>query len=162
MRNLTGHTGAVYTIDYLSDGTIVSGAGDSNAIIWNPTTGTQLVSFNPLSYAIYVIKEISSQVIAVGGYVAKVNIYRVNGTATPTLIKSISASATYGYFGMIVDTLLYNGYNSSILYVGCAASYALAINITNLATITLLQTIKIDSSSSSLYQVEKSSKEPIF
>ena len=162
MRNLTGHTGAVYTIEYISDGTVVTGAGDNNAIIWNPSTGTQLVSFSPFPKAIYAIREFSPQAIAICGYTGKVYFYKVNGSATPSLIKSLTPSASYGYFSMVVATVPYNGYNSSILYVSCAATNAIAFNVTNINSISIWQTATIDNSGNDIYSVEKSRIKLIF
>ena len=159
---MTGNTAAVYTIEYISDGTVVTGAGDGNAIIWNPSTGTQLVSISPFPKAIYAIREFSPQAIAICGYTGKIYFYKVNGTATPSLIKSISPSVSYGYFSMVVATVPYNGYNSSILYVSCAATNAMAFNVTNINSISLWQTATIDSSGNDIYSVEKSRIKLIF
>lgn len=152
MRNLTGHTSSVYAIEYLSDGTVVSGAND--CIIWDPINGTQLVKFNPLSNTIFAIKEISPQVIAIGGVVNTVVFYRVNGSMTPVLLKSttLSSSLTYMY-SMVVSTVYYGSSNWSMLYVSSYNSYAVAFNITDLSNITPIQ---IDANGISLYAIEKS------
>lgn len=158
MRNLTGHTDSVYTIESLSDGTIVSGGGDNQAIIWNLTSGAMLTSFNPLSNTIYAIREISPQIIAICGSTSKVVFFKVNCSTIPSLIKSITTSASNSYFSMVVTTGPIDGYNSSLLYVSCSGSYAMSFNIKNISSITLLKTVQIDSSSSSLYAIEKTGK----
>ena len=158
MRNLTGHTGSVYAIESLSDGTIVSGGGDNQAIIWNLTSGAMLASFNPFPNPIYAIREISPQIIAICGYTNKVVFYKVNCSSVPSLIKSITTSAATSYFSMIVTTSPIDGYNTSLLYVSGSSSYAMSFNITNLNNITLLKTVQIDSSSSALYAIEKTGK----
>lgn len=157
LRNLTGNTDAVFSIEYMSDGTIASGANDGNVIIWNPNTGTQLVSFNPFSKAIYAIREFSTQTVAISGTDTNVYFYKVNGTATPILIKLISCSASSSYFSMVIATVPYDGYNLKILYVSCSGSGVMMFNVTSVSSIKLLQTVTIDSSNSAMYSSEISS-----
>ena len=157
LRNLTGNTAAVYTIEYISDGTVATGADDGNVIIWNPSTGTQLASVNPFGNTVYAIREFSTLTVAVSGYDSNVYFYKVNGTATPTLIKSIACLATISYFSMVIATVPYDGYDSKILYVSCADSGVMTFNVTSVSSIALLQTVTIDSSGNPMYSSEKSS-----
>ena len=154
MRNLTAHTNAVNAIESLSDGTIVSGGADYKVLVWNLTSGANLTSFSPLNTGIYVIKEISPQVIAVGGTSNTMVFYRVNGSMTPVLLKSTTLPSNIYYtFGMVVSTVYYGSSNWSMLYVSSYASYAVVFNITDLSNITPIQ---IDAVGNSLYAIEKS------
>lgn len=136
MRNLTNHTSSVNTIEVLSDGTIVSGSNDMQAIIWDANSGEQLLSFNPLSLKINVIKEISPQVIAIGSVNnATVAFYRVNGSQTPVLITRIGFSPIAIIYTMGFATFSTNGLNSKILYAGCN-SHFIVFNVTDLDNIT--------------------------
>ena len=129
----------------------MSGAND--CIIWDPINGTQLVKFNPLSNTIFAIKEISSQVIAIGGVVNTIVFYRVNGSMTPVLLKSTTLSSLNYMYSMVVSTVNYGSSNWSMLYVSSYSSYAVAFNITDLSNITPIQ---IDANGCSLYAIEKS------
>ena len=157
LRNLTGNTAAVFSIEYISDGTIATGANDGNVIIWNPNTGTQLVSFSPFAKAIYAIREFSTLTVAISGSDSNVYFYKVNGTTTPILIKLISCSAITSYFSMVIATVPFDGYDSKILYVSCASAGVMTFNVTSVSSIALLQTVTIDSSGSPMYSSEKSS-----
>ena len=124
------------TIEVLSDGTIVSGSNDMQAIIWDPNSGEQLMSFNPLSLRITVIKEISPQVIAIGSAInATVAFYRVNGSQTPVLITRISFSPIAIINTMGFATFSTNGLTSKMLYAGCN-SHIIMFDVTDLDNIT--------------------------
>ena len=126
----------MYTIESLSDGTIISGSTDKLAIIWDSNTGVKLNSFTPLSY-ITAIREISPQVIAIGfNTVNTMVFYRVNGSMTPVLIRSIDLpSQVTTIYSMVVASisdgsmLLYAGYNSG----------SIVFNATDINSITLSQ-----------------------
>lgn len=79
--------------------------------------------------------------IAVGGTSNAVVFYRVNGSMTPVLIKSIifSPSITYS-FSMVIATISYGSFSSKILYF-IGLPYAGSINITDLTNITALTSI---------------------
>lgn len=82
MWNLTGHTDWVRHIEYLSDGTLVTGGEDRRIIIWNITSGAQLASITNI--LLTGIKEVSPQVIAIVG--SAVYLYQVNGSMTPVFL----------------------------------------------------------------------------
>lgn len=136
-KALTGHTAYVMTIEVLSDGTFVSGSNDFTVIIWNANSGAQVKSFNPLNLRIAAIKEISPQVIAIGFDSNRtVVFYRVNGTMTPVLIKSIDLPSQINLiYSMLVATLSIGGVTSKILYAG-STNNTVVFNVTDLNNIT--------------------------
>lgn len=161
LSTLSGHTGAVYGIEYIPDGTVVTGSLDKTAIVWEPRTPKKLVTFNPISAGIYSIRLISQdQVIAIAGQSLRIGFYRVNGGTTPVNIKTITASsAVSSIFSMMRYSLVYNNVNSTLLYLGgSAGSYGLSIDVTSVSNIVALKTVAIDTGSNQLYAVEKSSK----
>lgn len=158
LTTLSGHTGGVYAIEYLPDGTVVTGALDKSAIVWNPRTGVKLVTFNPISAGIYSIRLISQdQVVAIAGQSTKIGFFRISGTMSPVNVKTITISTSV--FSMTTYNLMYNNVNSTILYVGgSTSSYAFSINVTSLSNIVVLNSLAIDTSNTALYSVEKSSR----
>ena len=161
MSSITGLASSVYTMEYLSDGTLATGGSDRNVTIWNLTSGAKLVIFCQFPNTIYAIKEISPQVIAIGGIASNVSFYRVNSSMTPVLIKSIPFSSGFVSNSMVVATVPYGSINSTILYVGCYTGYANVFNVTDVNNISILAPVKIDIGGSILYSVEKSSKKLI-
>ena len=89
MRNLTGgHTDWVRHIEYLSDGTLVTGGEDRRIVIWNVTSGAQLASITNI--LLIGIREVSPQVIAIAG--SYVTLYQINGSMTPVYLYSVNPS----------------------------------------------------------------------
>ena len=89
--------------------------------------------------------------IAVGGTSNAVVFYRVNGSMTPVLIKSITFSPSITFsISMVIATVSYGSFSSKILYFS-GSPYAGSINITDLTNITVLTSI-----SNSGYAIEKS------
>lgn len=155
-KNLTGHSGWVYAIEYMPDGTLVTGSDDKTMIVWEPRMPKKLVTFNPFNQPIYCIRLVSQdQVVAVSGQNLKIEFYRINGSLTPVFIKSIASCNSV--FNMIVYNVIYNDVNSTILYAAVAElSNAISVNVTNVNNIELIQTVAIDEANNTLYAVEKS------
>lgn len=157
---LTGHTGAVYGIEYMPDGTLVTGGDDGIVNVWEPKTATKLASFNPMGSGVYSIRLISQdQVIALGGLNVSIYFYRIDGNNTPVFLKKITPSVNSLYiYSMITMNVMYNNVNSTILYAGAGYSYALSVNVTSTDNISLLRAALIDSTNTFLFAVEKSGK----
>ena len=80
VSTLSGHTSNVNALQIMTNGLIVSGSSDYTVKVWNQTTGTNILSFNPFGDAVVCIKEISSGIFAVAGLSESVYIYFTNGT----------------------------------------------------------------------------------
>lgn len=149
------HSDPVSTIEILSDGTFVSGSADCKLYMWDLDNGTLLYTYQT-SFAIYVIKEISPQVIAIGGTTNSLKFYRVNGSMTPVLIKSIALSSQNNDIYCMVTAVISSGsLSSKILYAGGINSFSTIVNITDLNYITFRQIV---GTGSIIFAIEKSSK----
>lgn len=155
---LSAHTGSIFAIEYMPDGTIVTGATDRLAMVWDPKIPQKLVQFNPLNATIYAIRLVSQdQVVAIGGETNMIVFYRINGASTPTLVKSIASITPTGGFvyQLIIYNLMYNNVNSTILYGSCSFSTAISIDVTHVSNIVTLNKIAIENNSSFMFAIEK-------
>lgn len=153
---LSEHSDAVFAIESLSDGTIVSSGADGRLIRWDLDNGMLLYNYE-ISYAINVIKEISHQVIAIGGTTNTVNFYKVSGAVTPILISSIDLSSQNNdIYSMVIATISSGSLTSKILYAGGVNSYSTMFNITDVNNITFSE-IGGSLPGTGIYAIEKSS-----
>ena len=148
------------TIEYMPDGTIVTGANNKDVRVWNPQTSQSLVSFTHPD-EIYSSALVSQdQVIAIGGIGTKIYFYRINGSAMPLLVKSITISSQT-VFSMVIYNVMYNNVNCKILYASASNSTAHSINVTSISNITLIKTVTIDVFNQDIYAVEKAGRENV-
>lgn len=159
VMNLTGHTGAIYALEQLPDGTLVSGAADFNVMVWNITTGTSMASFNPASNIIYAIAKVGPQTVAIAPLTTEILFYNISGSSY-TMIKTISLSVhVLGLYSLVLlPNYNYNNVTKNILFAGCDNSYGVSVDVTNLNSISSLLTTQIISTKTGLYSAEKSSK----
>ena len=155
---MSGHTDWVMTIEYMPDGTIVTGAKNRNVRVWNPQTSQSLVSFTHPDdiYSSALVSQ--DQVIAIGGIGTKIYFYRINGSATPLLVKFITISSQT-VFSMVIYNVMYRNVNCTILYTAADYSNTNAINVTSISNIILINSYKVDAYNRDLYWVDKAGRE---
>lgn len=101
VRRLTGHTGIVYSLDIMTNGSLFSGAADSLVKIWNPNNGQLIVTYIPLSASITSVKVVNTGMVAVVGDKKSMMFVDVE-TATGYTITVASGNA------LLNGALLYN------------------------------------------------------
>ena len=152
------HTNTIYSLELMPDGTILSGATDNLVVVWDPKTPKKLISFNPLNAGVYSIQLVSQdQVVAIAGLTNKIVFYRINGSSIPILVKNVALPPFNYVYSMITFNVMYNNVNSFILYTAGPSSQAASINVTSMLTISLINTVTVDTKNTLLFAVEKSS-----
>ena len=134
LMTLYGHGNDVLVIDQLSNGNLISGSTDYNAIIWNLANGNQLNNMQPTSNAVNCLRELPDGNIAfAGGTSQAIYTWKISGTGVQNLVATSANIITNTPCQAMI------AYNSSLLAVAASGTAEYLIDMT---TSTNLHSVK--------------------
>jgi len=123
IRTYTGHTYQVNDLEWLNEGTIVSGSYEGTVKIWSICTGETQTTFNPGSN-VYSLNLLSNGFYLASGLAdGRINIHNINDLTITSLIVTLN-----GHTGYVFDLVLIN---SDLL---ASSSWDYTVKIWNLTT----------------------------